>query len=44
MEQYIKGKYRKSIFTGDNGYTVGIFKVLETNIDELVDYIIANYN
>lgn len=39
MEQYIKGKYRKSIFTGDNGYTVGIFKVLETNIDELVDYV-----
>ena len=39
MENYIKGKYRKNIFTSEDGYTVGIFKVLETDIAELVDYI-----
>ena len=26
-EVYIKGQYRKSIFTSDSGYTIGIFKV-----------------
>lgn len=39
MEIYIKGKYRKSIFTSDNGYTIGIFKVLDTNSDALKNYI-----
>ena len=27
MEGYIKGQYRKSIFTSDNGYIIGIFKI-----------------
>ncbi len=35
MKEYIKGQYRKSIFSGENGFTIGIFKVKETNIDEL---------
>ena len=26
---YIKGNYKKSIFSGENGYTVGLFKVKE---------------
>ncbi len=39
MEQYIKGQYRKSIFQGDNNYVIGLFKVSETNISELEDYI-----
>ncbi len=39
MECYIKGQYRKSIFQGENGYTIGIFKVNETNVDALLEYI-----
>lgn len=39
MECYIKGQYRKSIFQGDNGYTIGIFKVNETNVDSLLEYV-----
>lgn len=39
MSEYIKGFYRKSIYSNDSGYTIGIFKVKETNIDTLEDYI-----
>jgi len=39
MKEYIKGHYRKSIFTGENGFTIGIFKVKETNIEELKVFI-----
>lgn len=35
MKEYIKGQYRKSIYTGENGFTIGIFKIKETNIEEL---------
>ncbi len=30
---YIKGNYYKSIFNGNNGYVVGLFKVKETDLD-----------
>lgn len=36
---YIKGNYRRSIFTSDKGYVIGIFKVKDTSLDELADYI-----
>ena len=36
---YIKGKYQKSIFEGTNGYIIGLFKVKETNDEEIKDYI-----
>ncbi len=36
---YIKGNFRKAIFQSDTGYTIGIFKVLETDDEELEDYI-----
>ncbi len=39
MENYIKGKYRKSIFKSDSGYTIGLFKVQESNGEELSIYI-----
>ena len=39
MKECIKGQYRKSIFTGENGFTIGIFKVKETNCEELKDFI-----
>lgn len=31
MKTYIKGNYRKSIFSSDRGYVIGLFKVRETN-------------
>jgi len=39
MSTYIKGKYRKSIFISETGYHIGIFKVKETNDDELDIYV-----
>ncbi|MBO5414950.1 MAG: ATP-dependent RecD-like DNA helicase, partial [Bacilli bacterium] len=36
MDIYIKGQFRKSIFQSDNGYIIGLFKVSETN-DENID-------
>lgn len=35
---YIKGNYKKSIFNGENGYIVGLFRVKETS-DKYNDYI-----
>ena len=31
METYIKGIYKRSIFNGENGFVIGIFKVEETD-------------
>ena len=31
MESFIKGNYRKSLFQGDNGYIVGLFKIKEAD-------------
>lgn len=39
MEHYIKGNFRKSIYKNDSGYVIGIFKVKETNDEELIDYM-----
>ena len=39
MDTYIKGNYRKSIFQGNNGYIIGLFKVKETNDDNIEDYV-----
>lgn len=39
MKHYIKGNYRKSIFKSDKGYIIGLFKVRDTNKEELKDYI-----
>lgn len=39
MKGYIKGHYRKSIFSTDKGYNIGIFKVLETDIEDMEIYI-----
>ena len=36
---YIKGNYRKSIFTSDKGYVIGLFKIKETDNEELKIYI-----
>ena len=39
MEKFIKGNYRKSIYSSDKGYVIGLFKVRETNDPDLEDYI-----
>ncbi len=39
MNIFIKGNFRKSIFTSDNGYVIGLFKVRETNDEIFKDYI-----
>ncbi len=39
MKKYIKGNFRKSIFTSPTGYMVGLFKVRETNDDNMLDFL-----
>lgn len=39
MEKYIKGNFRRSIFSSDKGYVIGLFKLLETNDEMLNDYV-----
>lgn len=36
---YIKGSFRSIIFDGNNGYKVGLFKVKETNDEEMIDFL-----
>ena len=38
MESYIKGIFRKFIFESNNNYVIGLFKIKETNDEELFDY------
>lgn len=39
MKSYIKGNYRRSIYSSDKGYVIGLFKVRETNDESLNDYV-----
>ena len=39
MRSYIKGVYKKAIFTSDKGYFIGLFKVSETDNELLKDFI-----
>lgn len=39
MDTYIKGTYRKLIYTNNKGYIIGIFKVKETNMESMINYI-----
>lgn len=39
MKSYIKGNYRKSIYSSDKGYVIGLFKVRETNSESLEPHI-----
>ena len=36
---YIKGNFKRYIYKGDNGYVIGLFKIKESNSDELDEYI-----
>lgn len=35
MKNYIKGKYKKNIYSNELGYTIGLFKANETNNEEI---------
>ncbi len=39
MQNYVKGTYSKSIYETDNGYHVAIFKVTDTNMEEIKKHI-----
>ena len=39
MKSYIKGKYKKAIFTSDKGYFIGLFHLDETDNDVLSDFV-----
>ena len=39
MNTYIKGYYRRSIYQGNSGYHIGIFKVIDTNDEKLANYL-----
>ena len=39
MKKYITGIYKKSIYQSEKGYIIGIFKVKDTNDEEMTDYI-----
>lgn len=42
MELYIKGQYNHCIFTSENGYVIGSFKVIETNDQDMLDFVNEN--
>ena len=37
--EYIKGKFKQMIFESENGYKVGLFRIKETNDEEMTEYI-----
>ena len=39
METYIKGTYKRSIFSSNDGYKVGLIKIKETDDQDLTDYV-----
>ena len=39
MVTYIKGQFRRSIYQNASGYTIGLFKVQDTNDEKLADYL-----
>lgn len=39
MVTHIKGQFRRSIYQNASGYTIGLFKVQDTNDEKLADYL-----
>lgn len=39
MKKYIKGNFKRSIFESETGYIIGLFKVRETNDEDLEIYL-----
>ena len=36
---FIIGHYKKSIFESDNGYVIGLFKVIKVDNDNMTQYL-----
>ena len=39
MKTYIKGTYKGSIFESDNNYVIGLFRIKDTNDENMKNYI-----
>ena len=39
MNNYVKGIYKKTVYSSDKGYTIGLIKVKETDDEEVSEYI-----
>lgn len=39
MENYIKGTFKRKIFSSNDGYVVGLVKIKETDSTDLLDYV-----
>jgi len=39
MESFIKGTFKRNIFSSNDGFTVGLIKIKETNDPDLFDYV-----
>ena len=39
MDKFIKGVFKKCIFSSSNGFLIGTLNLKETNVDDLVDFI-----
>ena len=39
MTSYIKGTFSKSIYESSSGYRIGIFRVIDTNDDAIMEYV-----
>ena len=39
MDTYIKGNYKRTIFKSDKGYVIGLFKIKETNDEQMRLYV-----
>ncbi len=39
METYIKGTYKRCIFSSNDGYVIGLIKIKETDDQDLLDYV-----
>ena len=39
MTSYIKGNFKKIIFSSENGYIIGLLKISDTNDINLYDYV-----
>ena len=39
MNTYIKGNYKRTIYSSNNGFVIGLFKIKETNDIQLEEYL-----
>ena len=39
MNNYIKGIFKRTFYTSNKGYSIGLLKIKETNAEEAEDYI-----